>query len=269
MQKWVNVYRRADFDPRRLTNLIAILLVGILLISAATPARADDGAPPTPDNGPSATTAPSGGGVMLVRLVQRVRRLCGEIGLTADQQEKVDAILDKAENDATAMAPDLQSLTPQERVAKVRPFVQGVRKQLSAVLTPQQRRALLAKLKAANANAGPAGRMQKLRAALQTLDLDDQQKAQADDAIEEAVSQYKELMEERRSGQDVQVDVQQVGEDLREKLKSILTPEQIKDLRTAMQSDAASPATPTTRPSDGVGGSPSDGSTPNLGAANP
>ena len=79
-------------------------------------------------------------------LLQRFKDAMADLNLTDDQKTKIDAILDKAKDDARDMMAQMQNLQPQERQQKIRDLLMDLRQKIGDVLTDDQKQKLQEKL---------------------------------------------------------------------------------------------------------------------------
>lgn len=69
-----------------------------------------------------------------------MKQLDEKLSLTADQKAQINAIWDKAEQDARAARDDAAATAKEERRAKMREGMKAVREQVRGVLTPEQQK---------------------------------------------------------------------------------------------------------------------------------
>src|SRR5438105_2551193 len=95
---------------------------------------------------------PNGAGPLA--MVQRLRQILPDLNLTSEQQTKINAILDQARQDGAQLRSQLQDLSGQERLQKVRDFVADVKDKIEAELTPEQKETFEKKLADLRAEGG-------------------------------------------------------------------------------------------------------------------
>ena len=109
--------------------LIAALAAGSLLVWSPALRADDTNTPPStpPAGAPPASQPPRGG----------IDRMADQLNLTADQKPKVQAILDAQRQKVRDLRGD-NSLTPEDRRAKMKAIHDDTATQMKAVLTPEQ-----------------------------------------------------------------------------------------------------------------------------------
>jgi Spy/CpxP family protein refolding chaperone len=141
----------------------------------------------------------------------------------------------------------LQSMDRQQRVEKVRELLTTFRQTIDAALTPEQKAEFDKKLNEARAaiggggGAGRAGMLERVRTALDGLNLNDDQRTKSNALLDATKTKLQSLADEK----DVdarQAKFTETMRDTREQLAQILTPEQRQALRDRMQ-DGAGPGT--------------------------
>lgn len=225
-----------------------VIFAGLIGLSAAV-------APAQQTTRPSAT---SPAGVTGRRpgplfIVERLRRAVSQLDLTDDQKAKVKAIFDQATQQAQDLSQSLENISQSERYQKVGAFAKGLRQQLAGVLTEEQ-----LSLLQRNLGPGPASRpggdfagggmLENLQQAFAKLDLSPDQQRQIKEMMESALQKAREFRDKAVSGDDVQAQMQQLRQDLRSKLQSILTPDQMQTLMQAMRQLRQERTGATTRP---------------------
>jgi Spy/CpxP family protein refolding chaperone len=95
------------------------------------------------------------------RKTEMYNRMSAELGLTADQQTQIKAIMDKKQADMAAVRADT-SLTPEAKVARIKEIRDASMAQIRALLTPEQQAKLDAMHKNVKARkAGAAGTVRR------------------------------------------------------------------------------------------------------------
>jgi Spy/CpxP family protein refolding chaperone len=195
---------------------------------------------------PTFAQAPAGGGRAggPGAMVERVKGILADLNLTADQQKKIDGILDQAKQDGAQLRSQLKDLSGQERAEKVRAFATSVKDKIEAELTPEQKETFDKKISEARAGGGGqgagggGGRLEQFRSNLDSLNLTDDQKGKIKDLLKDAFEKVKAAGNDG----DRQTKVRDAMQDIRQKLSDILTPEQLQELRQKMQQNGNSPA---------------------------
>jgi Spy/CpxP family protein refolding chaperone len=172
-------------------------------------------------------------------VVQRLRRMVSQLSLTDDQKTKVSEIFDQATRQAQDLSQSLGDLSPVERGQKLSAFAGQIRQQLAQVLSDDQMKTLQQKVGPASRPAGgdfPSGEMVgNIQQAVAKLDLSPNQQQQVKDLIDSALKKAADLRAQAINGADVQTQMQQLRQDVRSKLQSILTPDQMQSLGQSMQ----------------------------------
>lgn len=175
--------------------------------------------------------------------LQRLTMALDSLNLTDAQKAQVKQIMADFRQQMATLRQDNKNLTQPERREKITALFRDLRKQLMQVLDPEQQKELAKQLGDANGEGG-GGILQRLRTDLDKLDLTADQKTDIDELLKSNAGKFREIMEKRRQGEDVKGEVQELMQDIRTKLQSILTPEQAAQLREMLQSQR-----PTSRPS--------------------
>jgi hypothetical protein len=209
--------------------------------------------------GPDQTAAGGNNGQPLsnpTNAVQYVRRALDNLDLRDDQKTRLNAILDKADRDAAAMADELKDLTPAQRQQRAMPFFQDLRDRIADVLDDAQKQQLMASLPAraaaavgAAGGAGAAGGglgapiIQRVKTAVDQLSgLSEDQKKQIAELIEQTQTKVQDLRQQAANGGDRQKLREQglqIIDDFRNSMQTILEPQQLQQLRAMMQQAAA------------------------------
>lgn len=158
------------------------------------------------------------------------RRAGGHMGvvkalnLTEDQKTRLKSIREDVKTKITGIRED-KSLSPQDKKSRIMEIRKDAREQMKQVLTPDQQK----KLAELRKNAGPGARMRRGWARMaKQLGLTEDQKAQIKSIREDARTQIKAIRENNAlSPQERKSQVMVVRKAAREKVKQILTPEQL------------------------------------------
>ncbi len=244
---------------RRLIPAALIALAAISPVFFAAPSRADDSATTRPAP-PAASSGQMRPGPAMI--IQRYKRAVGELDLTPDEKSVMDAVWNLANQQGLALSSQLGGSELQQRYQKLAAFARQVRKDLSAVLTDDQMKALDQKVPmgaapgtgqrpgdaprpgdsqrptdAQRPGGGPyAGAMlDNVQKALTKLDLSDEQKQQVQDLMTDTRAKIAEIRKNAANGGNAQQDLQQLRQSVRDKLKSILTPQQMETFTQEMQ----------------------------------
>lgn len=143
---------------------------------------------------------------------------------TAEQQTKFDAL----EKTLLADMQELRGLDPEERRSKMQEVSGKFEKDVEALLTPEQLPAYKEALKKERQRmqGGPM-------AQLETLKLTDDQKKKIQPLVTDAMAQVQKLMQDRSGDrQTIMQQVMGIMEDMKGKIRPILTPEQVKQFDT-------------------------------------
>lgn len=108
---------------------LAVPLFLFALVTATPLLRADDtpAEPPARERGPGGPGGPK----------ERLQKMAENLGLSAEQKEKVGAILKEQMEQGRTIRED-ESLTQEQRREKMRAFGKATREKIRAVLTPEQ-----------------------------------------------------------------------------------------------------------------------------------
>ncbi len=194
--------------------------------------------------------------------MQRIRTNLSELGLSDDQNTRIDSILEDMAKQTRQLAPELRDLTPQERIQRLKPVLDELRTKVDAVLTAEQAQSLGQKMPGifgarggAGAGAAPPDQLKVVQQALGEFDLSPDQKQKISGLISQARQQIDELRLKANDGEPIGPRVQQIRADMRDKFSDILTPDQMTQLRELIQQRSAGAAnrTATTRASGATG----------------
>jgi len=212
---------------------IAITATAALVFALPRHARADATSRPTISAGSGMRPGPA-------YVIQRFKKAIAQIDLTDDEKPKVNAVFDQANQRGLDLSQTLADMQPQDRYPKLAAFSKEIRQDLAGVLTDDQMKTLDQKLgsdggqrPAAPQNAG--GMLETVQQALAKLDLSDDQKQQVKDLISSAREKFADIRKSAAAGADVQQELQQARKDLRDKLQTILTPDQMQTFMASMQ----------------------------------
>ncbi|HEY7086823.1 MAG TPA: deiodinase-like protein [Tepidisphaeraceae bacterium] len=208
-------------------------------------------------------------------LIARIQEQLDDLKLTDDQQAKVKQILDKSREDFKTMANDLIQADPQTRRQRLREFMMGVVDQIKPVLSPEQSAQFEKRLRqmaeqmrgnapaAQPAAAGGAPAMagespatqpamiaiarpgvfvERLRNAIQGMDLTKEQRDKVDDILLDTRGQFQRIRSEANGNMDsAREKMRPVAQDMHQKILDVLTPEQRDKLHEAMENAADQP----------------------------
>lgn len=214
---------------------VAALFAGVSLGSYFLPlAIADDA--------PSKSAAASQPSASKFPLLDRLRSTINELNLTDEQKPKVDKAFEEAQAKIQKIRenPDADR---QEMGQKLREVYTALRENIGAILTDEQREQLrtkLAQVFRGAAGAGAAGDpIARLRTAVESLELADDQKPKVRRVFEDAIGQSKDLRQQIQSGDNGARDkLRTLIGDTRDKITEILTDDQKQKLREALQQAA-------------------------------
>ena len=208
---------------------------------AKAPEKPSD--PPPPPARAAANSEPGGRGDPGAMLDAARARL-DTLNLTDEQRKSVDAAYASAKDEIKkAMGGDSQ-----ERAPALRKTMADLREKVGAALTDEQK-AKMAEARGGAAGAGRAGSpIAMLQGALDRAELTADQKEKVKPVMEEAKKKFDDLRSQIQGGDRAAVREKYTSamNDLRDKLKGILTPEQAEKVKATM--DAARPGGATTRP---------------------
>lgn len=141
------------------------------------------------------------------------------LNLPAEQQTKVDALIEKSRS-------DMRALPQEERRAKGREIQAKLLQDVNALLTPEQQTKLREEMRSqrqngGNNNAGPFNGL------VQQLNLTAEQKAKIDPIVKDATDQMaKARADQNLQGRDRSQKMRSIMDDTRNKIRPLLTPEQ-------------------------------------------
>jgi hypothetical protein len=222
-------------------SLKSMLLIAIgLTLTAGIAAPAQDALPATRPGDP-------------VFAVMRLHNRTELLDLPVDEKSRVDAYLDEAEQQAETIETEIQDDRPAVRIERTELFISQVRAHLAEILPAQQFERLHEPV-AMGGVGGPTTQpergpgaafpaLQRLRSALDQIDLSPDQKQQVADLLTQMQPKLQQLRRDRLAGQQVRQQVQSLLADFRTSLVDILTPDQREKLRQLVRADA-----PATRP---------------------
>jgi len=131
--------------PRISLPLLGILAGFALPASTALSDGAANPPPPPPPAPPAQQESPAGAGEAPAPRHRMgpgysLEELTGRLGLSADQQKRIGALIDAGRSQARALRND-DSLSWDDRRGKVREIARSTREQIRAALTPDQQKA--------------------------------------------------------------------------------------------------------------------------------
>jgi hypothetical protein len=223
-------------QSRPLTILICSALIGLLALPA-----------------PAADRSLASHRVYAV--VDRFNQAITHITLTDDQKPKVDKIFQNASAQADEMAAHSGGPTRAEKAQALGDFAHQLHQQLAQVLNVGQMETLQLYL-----GPGPTSRptvddfsggnaiWKNLPKALAKLDLSTAQRQQVDDVVETSRQKLTEIRAQTANGAIVQSQVQQLRQDVKTKLESILNPDQMQSLLQTMDQLRLEQSGSTTQP---------------------
>ncbi|MCC7350243.1 MAG: hypothetical protein IT446_06710 [Phycisphaerales bacterium] len=177
-------------------------------------------------------------------MLDRMHETINSLDLSADQKTKVDAIFTQAKSDFEALQEKWKKddVKPRDRMKEGREFMKALNQKIEAVLTDQQKETLKQKRQemmkqrgekgAKGDRQGPPPMLERLRHALDQLNLTDDQKQKVKTVLDETRDKLKALHEESAGDrQAMQEKGRKIIENAREQIISILTPEQKEKLK--------------------------------------
>lgn len=226
------------------------ILSGVCGLGLVSPALL---AQPRPATRPAATQRqpgwqcesgrPGEPGAMAPRLFERFRQTLDELKLTDQQQAKINALLDQTRARAKELQQEFEKTQPEvrHRFEQFRELLQQTRRQISEQLDETQRKLFDEKLPAAPPASQPASQPafgERFREAVEKLDLTDQQKQQVRDLFAQQHQKMQELRQQARTGADqAREQFRQLMQETREKLQSILSDQQLQQLRQSLRQE--------------------------------
>ena len=269
----------------RKTQLLVLVLIGSLCTFASAQSTTQPATPPVGGGiGGGGAGGGQGRGEMLF---QRIHDQLSDLNLTDDQSKKIDDILDKAKSDFQALLPQMRDMQPQERQQKLRDIMMGTRDKIKDVLTPDQQQKFAQKMDAlrqqrpggrfggqgngagnatnsattlpSNSQPQPGQRieamMQRLQESLAALNLNADQKSQADKIVQDTKAQLDDLRTKARGGgtnpDEMRSQAQDILSSTRDQLAGILTKDQQEQLRDEIQTrvnESGATSRPSTQP---------------------
>ena len=116
--------------------VLAVLVTAVFAISSQQAFGKDD---PNAQSPKVEKEQPKGPGDMRERIEKRMEHLTKELNLTKEQQEKIRPIIEKEMKDLREVRQDT-SLTPEQKMEKVKAIHQGTQAELNKILTPEQQK---------------------------------------------------------------------------------------------------------------------------------
>jgi Spy/CpxP family protein refolding chaperone len=190
-------------------------------------------------------------------VIQRFKTIIGQLDLTDDERMQIDAFFSQANQEGLDLSQSLGTADFGQRFKLLSQFTQKLRGQLAQILTDDQMATVDKKLAAlpsrrpggfsgattrpggGGAGNGGQGRgmamLQAMRQALSKLDLTDDQKQEVQDLLKSVQQQLTALREKAQSGENIQQDLAQIRQDVRDKLQTILTDDQMQAFQQALQ----------------------------------
>jgi len=236
---------------------LAALVLGGARAVADTTAQ-----PTTPPTAPSGVASKGAMRPGPAYVIQRYKRAVGQLDLGADDKAKVDGVFGQVNRQGLDLSQTLTDSALQERFQKLAAFSKQIRQEFAAVLSDDQMKALDKAMgsqfggsqsggsQAAGSQAGgspqadqqAAGKgngggklLDNMQQALDKLDLTSAQRDQIKDLMASTREKLAEIRKNAAAGGDVKENLQQARQDLRNKLKLILKPEQMEAFAQAMQ----------------------------------
>ena len=117
--------------------ILAVLITAVFAISSQQAFGKND---PNAKSPKVEKEQPKGGpGQMRERIKERMENLSKELNLTKEQQEKIRPIIEKEMKDIRTVRQDT-SLTPEQKMEKVKAIHQATQAELNKILTPEQQK---------------------------------------------------------------------------------------------------------------------------------
>src|SRR5439155_19505187 len=111
---------------------------GAIVVLTGAFAMAEPTTQPSASNPPQRPAFGAGGGARGEMMLQRLRDGMADLNLSEDQKSKITDIFAKAKDDMREMVPQMQNMDPQDRQAKFREFMMGLRDNVRGVLSEEQ-----------------------------------------------------------------------------------------------------------------------------------
>ncbi len=189
-------------------------------------------------------------------ILNRFEQAVAHVTLTDDQKSKVDQIFQNASQQADELARHTEGPTGAERQRALGDFARQLRQELSQALTPAQMETVQLYLGPGPASrptaddfAGAGGGLwMNLPKALAKLDLSPDQTQQIQDLMASTRQKVQEIRAQTATGGLVYSQMRQLRQDLKSKLQSILTPDQMQSLVLTLQQLRQEQAGATTQP---------------------
>lgn len=259
---------------RLLVSICLLGVVGVPTWARAEPA-ADPNRPPA-DRREDRRQRPAAG-----MILQQLQPILDELGLSDQQRQAIRGILEDARDAFRQRLEELrqQQADPRTRIEVMRELLAEVAEHVAAELNDQQKtiwQKRLAELRdrmqqrlrdggqgprarEPGAGGGPLlGAFARLREAVQSLDLTDEQKQQVEAVFADLRRELSALRDAGGDPQQIREKVQQLQQQTREKLTDILTPEQLQRLQETMRAGDP-PRAESRRPGTAPAGGNDDG----------
>jgi Spy/CpxP family protein refolding chaperone len=176
------------------------------------------------------------------QLIERFHNAVNELGLSDEQKPKVDEIFAKAKDDFAKLQPELQDLPMQERGQRVREFTQKLVSDVKGVLNDQQkadfdkRVAELQAQRGGGQGAGQGGQMRRMRDAVASLQLTDEQKPKVEEILTKAEKDAEQARQESQGDPEAMREkARAIAQNTITALEQVLTPEQQQQFRESMR----------------------------------
>jgi Spy/CpxP family protein refolding chaperone len=220
---------------RSRTFSLSVLSAGLFLGGFMLPARAEDQPkePPTTQNGGPASPEARRGFPML----DRFRAAVSELKLSDEQKGKIDTMFEDAQSQLKKIR-EGASGERQELLKKTMEVFGKLRKDVAGVLDDDQKEKLKGKFEKLFQRGGAAGgdMVGRLKAAIEKLNLTDEQKTKIHDLLEEAGKKAKDLRAQAENGgTEARDKLRDLLTETREKIGVILTEEQKQKLQESLQ----------------------------------
>jgi Spy/CpxP family protein refolding chaperone len=189
-------------------------------------------------------------------ILDRFKQAVTHITLSDDEKPKVDKIFQDASNQADELARRTEGPTLAERQQALGDFARQLRQDLSQVLTVGQMETVQLYLgpgpssrPTADSFTGTGGGLwADLPKAFAKLDLSSDQQQQINDLMASTRQKAQEIRAQTDNGGNIRSQMQQLREDTRSKLQTILTPDQMQTLAQTLQQMREEKGSATTQP---------------------
>jgi Spy/CpxP family protein refolding chaperone len=178
--------------------------------------------------------------------LEQYKRIAAELGLTDAQKEKLDAVFAEARAQLEAMTAEFQknNTPPDERMARMRKWSDEMRAKAESLLDDKQKAAFAEKVNQMRGAGMFANALERVQRALDEVRPTDEQKQKIAELMAQARSKFAEIR--AQAGGDVRAlgeKLRGVLDEMRERLKTVLTPEQQEKIKGLLEPRGERPQT--------------------------